>query len=61
MEKQMAKDSPIKPPPIKRQAAALARTLVDAHQEPSMAADRRAALDDFVERRVAEGGVETDY
>ncbi len=44
-----------------QRAEALARTLVDAHQEPSMAADRRAALDDFVERRVAEGGVETDY
>ena len=44
-----------------QRAAALARTLVDAHQEPPMAADRRAALDDFVERRVAEGGVETDY
>ena len=44
-----------------QRAEALARTLVDAHQEPPMAADRRAALDDFVERRVAEGGVETDY
>ena len=44
-----------------QRAEALARTLVDAHQEPPMAADRRAALDDFLERRVAEGGVETDY
>ena len=44
-----------------QRAEALARTLVDAHQKPPMAADRRAALDDFVERRVAEGGVETDY
>ena len=44
-----------------QRAEALARILVDAHQEPPMAADRRAALDDFVERRVAEGGVETDY
>ena len=44
-----------------QRAEALARTLVDAHQEPPMTADRRAALDDFVERRVAEGGVETDY
>jgi len=44
-----------------QRAEALARTLVDAHQEPPMATDRRAALDEFVERRVAEGGVETDY
>ena len=42
-------------------AETLARTLIDAHQEPPMATDRRAALDEFVERRVAEGGVETDY
>ena len=44
-----------------QRAEALARTLVDAHQEPPTVADRRAALDDFLERRVAEGGVETDY
>ena len=44
-----------------QRAEALARTLVDAHQEPPMTADRRAARDDFVERRGAEGGVETDY
>ena len=44
-----------------QRAEALARTLIDAHVEPPMAVDRRAALDEFLTRRVAEGGVETDY
>jgi len=44
-----------------QRAEALARTLIDAHVEPSMAPERRAGLDEFVARRVAEGGVETDY
>ena len=44
-----------------QRAEALARTLIDAHVEPPMPAERRAALDEFVDRRVAEGGVETDY
>ena len=44
-----------------QRAETLARTLIDAHVEPLMADDQRMALDDFVARRVAEGGVETDY
>ncbi len=44
-----------------QRAEALARTLIDAHVEPPMADGRRMALDEFVARRVAEGGVETDY
>ncbi len=44
-----------------QRAETLARTLIDAHVEPPMVPDRRAGLDDFVARRVAEGGVETDY
>ena len=44
-----------------QRAESLAHTLIDAHAEPPMDPDRRAALDEFVQRRVAEGGVETDY
>ena len=44
-----------------QRAEALARTLIDAHVEPSMAPERRASLDEFVASRIAEGGVETDY
>ena len=44
-----------------QRAETLARTLIDAHVEPLMADDQRMALDDFVARRVTEGGVETDY
>ena len=44
-----------------QRAETLARTLIDAHVEPSMVDDQRMALDEFVARRVAEGGVETDY
>ena len=44
-----------------KRAETLARTLIDAHVEPLMADDQRMALDEFVARRVAEGGVETDY
>ncbi len=44
-----------------QRAEKLARQLIDAHEEPPMDSARRAELDDFVERRVAEGGVETDY
>jgi trimethylamine:corrinoid methyltransferase-like protein len=35
--------------------------MIDAHQEPPMEPQIRAELDEFVERRIAEGGVETDY
>ena len=44
-----------------QRAETLARTLIDAHVEPLMADGQRMALDEFVARRVAEGGVETDY
>ena len=44
-----------------QRAETLARTLIDAHVEPPMADGQRMALDEFVARRVAEGGVETDY
>jgi trimethylamine:corrinoid methyltransferase-like protein len=39
----------------------LAHQVIDAHVDPPMDATIRAELDDFVDRRVAEGGVETDY
>ena len=44
-----------------QRAETLARTLIDAHVEPPMVDGQRMALDEFVARRVAEGGVETDY
>ena len=44
-----------------QRAEKLARQLIDAHEEPPMDPARRAELYDFVARRVAEGGVETDY
>ena len=44
-----------------QRAEKLARQLIDAHEEPPMDPARRGELDDFVARRVAEGGVETDY
>jgi trimethylamine--corrinoid protein Co-methyltransferase len=42
-------------------ATKIAQEMIDAHQEPPMDAQIRAELDEFVERRIAEGGVETDY
>ena len=44
-----------------QRAEDLARQLIDAHSEPTMEASLRAELDEYVERRVAEGGVPTDY
>ncbi len=38
-----------------------ARELLDTYDAPPMDPDVRAELDEFVERRVAEGGVETDF
>ncbi len=44
-----------------QRATKLAHRIIDAHQEPEMPEEAREELDDFLERRVAEGGVETDY
>ena len=35
--------------------------LLDAYEPPALADDVRAELDDFTDRRIAEGGVETDF
>jgi trimethylamine--corrinoid protein Co-methyltransferase len=42
-------------------ASRLVRELLEAYQPPAMAAEAAAELDDFVARRVAEGGVKTDF
>ena len=44
-----------------QRAAKLAQQIIDTHQEPAMRKETREELDDYLERRVAEGGVETDY
>ena len=44
-----------------QRAEKLAKQLIDSHQEPPMEEDIRAELDEYLERRVAEGGVPTDY
>ena len=44
-----------------QRAEDLARQLIEAHQEPAMNPERRAELDEYVKRRVAEGGVPTDF
>jgi hypothetical protein len=35
--------------------------LLGAHEAPALDDSVRAELDDFVDRRIAEGGVETDF
>jgi trimethylamine---corrinoid protein Co-methyltransferase len=42
-------------------ASRLVRELLEAYQRPAIAAEAAAELDDFVARRVAEGGVKTDF
>jgi trimethylamine---corrinoid protein Co-methyltransferase len=42
-------------------ASRLVRELLDAYQPPAMDPQVAAELDDFVDRRVAEGGVRTDF
>ncbi len=42
-------------------ASRLVRELLDAYQPPALAAAAAAELDDFVARRVAQGGVPTDF
>jgi|TARA_B100000959_G_scaffold204711_1_gene214511 trimethylamine--corrinoid protein Co-methyltransferase len=44
-----------------QRAEKLAHQLLDSHQDPPMESSIRSELDEFVARRVAEGGVETDY
>ncbi|MBC8365016.1 MAG: trimethylamine methyltransferase family protein [Actinobacteria bacterium] len=48
-------------PEAHQRAEGLAHLILAAHEDPPMPDDRRAELDEFVERRVAEGGVETDF
>jgi len=42
-------------------AERLAQEFIAGHVEPPMPAERRAELREFVDRRIAEGGVPTDY
>ena len=42
-------------------AKQLATKFLDAYEPPVMPAQQRQELDEFVARRVAEGGVATDY
>jgi trimethylamine--corrinoid protein Co-methyltransferase len=42
-------------------ASRLVRELLEAYQPPALDPQVAAELDDFVARRVAEGGVKTDF
>ncbi len=42
-------------------ASRLVRELLDTYQQPAMAPEVLAELDEYVDRRVAEGGVKTDF
>ena len=44
-----------------QRAERLAHEIIAAHEEPPMLEDRRVELDEFLARRVQEGGVETDF
>ena len=44
-----------------QRAERLAQEIIDAHEEPPMREERRGELDEFLERRIQEGGVETDF
>ena len=48
-------------PTAEGKAKQLVARLLDAYEPPVMPTDRRAELDAFVARRVAEGGVPTDF
>ena len=48
-------------PDARTRANALARELIELHEPPPMDDALRAELRDFVDRRVSEGGVETDF
>ena len=49
-----------RPPPSTTPSAWVAE-LLDVYEPPTLADDVRAELDDFTDRRIAEGGVETDF
>jgi trimethylamine--corrinoid protein Co-methyltransferase len=48
-------------PTADEKAATLYKQLLIEYQQPSFEADRLAAVNEFVDRRIAEGGVETDF
>ncbi len=48
-------------PTATNHASRLARELLDCYEQPAMAPEVASELDDFVTRRVAEGGVKTDF
>ncbi len=48
-------------PTTDQHMATVSRRLLDDYEPPAMDDDRRAELDDFVARRVGEGGVATDF
>ncbi len=48
-------------PTVEQKAETLAGEFLEAYRTPGLPDDRTAELDDYVARRVAEGGVETDF
>ncbi len=48
-------------PTADQKATPLVARFLEAYEPPALPADRRAELDEFVARRVAEGGVATDF
>ena len=46
---------------VQERAEKLAKQLIHSHEEPPMEEDIRTELDEYLDRRVAEGGVPTDY
>jgi trimethylamine---corrinoid protein Co-methyltransferase len=48
-------------PDAYKKANTVYKQALAAYEQPAMKTDIRAALDDFVNRRVAEGGVKTDF
>ena len=48
-------------PEAKEKMVELVDVFMDSYKEPPIDPDVRARLEEFVERRKAEGGVETDY
>jgi trimethylamine--corrinoid protein Co-methyltransferase len=48
-------------PTVEQKAETLVGEFLEAYHKPALPDDRAAELDDYVGRRVAEGGVETDF